>query len=238
MPAYTARLLNQLTLLLLALSGLAILVYAVIFLVNPFGPREIASNAPAHTATITLTPSATRPATWTPSPTSTPTGTPGPSPTPSDTPTPGPTRPPVATRTFTPSPTPIGPTFSPFRYTQTNDKVRFVRDPYGAACGTWMGVGGEVLDVDGSPLPGVTIVGWGGPVSEQDKRAFVSGSSSRINELYGSPAAYEIYIGAPGEFDFILQVYLNGQPVSDLIRLRTFPDCRADLAIVNIQRNH
>lgn len=234
MSEYTARLLNQLASLLLGLSGLAIFIFAVIFLANPFGPRAIASNVSA----ITLTPSPTRPATWTPTPTPTPTDTPGPSPTPSDTPTPGPTRPPVATRTFTPSPKPTGPTFSPFKYTKTNDEIRFVRDPYGAPCGSWLGIGGEVLDVDGSPLPGVTIVGWGGPVPEQEKRVFVSGSSSRINGLYGSPAAYEIYIGAPGEFDFILQVYQNGQPASDLIRLRTSSDCRADLAIVNFQRNH
>jgi len=146
MSAHTARLLNQLASLLLGLSGLASFIFAVIFLVNPFGPRdaERASNASA----ITLTPSPTRPATWTPTPT--PTATPGPSPTPSDTPTPGPTRSPVATRTFTPSPKPTGPTFSPFKYTKTNDEIRFVRDPYGAPCGSWMGVGGEVLDVDGS----------------------------------------------------------------------------------------
>ncbi len=233
----TGRLLNQLSTLLLGLSGLAAVVYAAIFVFNPFGPRQIIM-ASTSTPTITLTPSPTRPATWTPTSTPSPSATPGPSATPTETPTPGPTRPPVATRTDTPSPTPPGPTFSPFKYTKTNDEITFTADPYGAVCGTWMGVGGQVLDVDGSPLPGVLVVGWGGPIPEQEKHFFESGKSTRINELYNSLAAYEIYIGAPGDYDFIIQVYENGQPVSDFIRLRMRSDCRANLAVVNLQRNH
>lgn len=228
------RLLNQLSLLFLGLSGLTALIYAVILILDPFGLARIAANP----LVPTMTPSPTRPATWTPTATPSPTGTPGPSPTPTHTETPGPTRPPVASRTHTPTPTRPGPTFSPFKYTKTNDAIRFTSDPYGAACGAWAGVAGQVLDVDGSPLPGVAVVGWGGPIPEQEKRVFVSGSSTRINAFYGSPAAYEIYIGAPGDFDFIIQVYENGQPASDFIRLRMRLDCRADLAIVNLQRNH
>jgi hypothetical protein len=229
--------LNQLASLFLGLSGLMALIYAVILFVNPFGARPIVFN-PTFTPTITLTPSPTVPPTWTPTATPGPTDTPGPSPTPTITDTPGPTRPPVATQTDTPTPTPPGPTFSPFKYTKTNDEIRFISDPYGAVCGTWLGVAGQVLNIDGSPLPGVTVVGWGGPIPEQEKRPFVSGSSTRINDAYGSPAAYEIFIGAPGDYDFIIQVYESGQPVSDLIRLRMRSDCRGDLAIVNLQRNH
>ncbi len=232
------RLLNQLSLLFLGLSGLTALIYAAIFVIDPFGPVRIAANPSTLVPAATLEPSPTRPATWTPTATPGPTGTPGPSLTPTHTETPRPTRTPVATRTHTPTPTRPGPTFSPFKYTKTNDEIRFTGDPYGAVCGTWMGVAGQVLDVDGSPLPGVTVVGWGGPIPEQEKRPFVSGSSRRINDIYGSLAAYEIFIGAPGDFDFIIQVYENGQPVSDFIRLRMRLDCRADLAIVNLQRNH
>jgi hypothetical protein len=232
------RLLNQLASVLLALSGLVGLMVAVVFVVDPFGAARRAQLASNPTPTITLTPSVTRPPTWTPTATPGPSDTPGPTPTPSITPTPSPTRPPVATFTHTPSPTPPGPTFSPFKFTQTNEEIQFIRDPYGAQCGTWMGVSGHVLGVDGSPLPGVTVVGWGGPIPEQEKRPFISGSSSNINVTYNSPAAYEIYIGAPGEFDFYIQVYENGQPVSEAIHLRTRADCRANLAVVNLQRNH
>lgn len=232
------RVFNQLSALLLGLSGLLAATVAVIFVLDPFGPQRIAAASPTPTATITLTPSPTRPATWTPTATAGPTDTPGPSPTPSITPTPGPTRTPIASRTFTPTPSPPGPTFSAFKYTKTNDEIRYTADPYGAVCGTWLGVSGQVLDRDGTPLPGVTIVGWGGPIPEQEKRPFVAGSSARINDIYGSPSAYEIFIGAPGDFDFTLQVYENGQPVSDLIHLRMRVDCRADMAVVNFQRNH
>ena len=227
------RRLDQLSSLLLGASGLLVVAFAAMFILDPFGSQRIAAAPPALTPTVTITPSPTRPATWTPTATFGPTDTPGPSPTPSITPTPSQTRPPVATRTHTPTPTPPGPTFSAFKFTKTNDEIRFTADPYGAKCGTWMGVSGQVLDRDGMPLPGVTIVGWGGPVPEQDKRPFVAGSSDRINDIYGSPSAYEIYIGAPGDFDFVLQVFENGQPVSDLLRLRMQANCSADMAVVN-----
>jgi len=232
----TGRLLNQTASLLLGLSGLAALVFAAVFIFDPLNPARVAGVTP--TPSITPTPSPTRPATWTPTATFGPTETPGPTNTPTETGTPGPTRTPIATATPTPSPTPPGPTFSTFKFTKTNDEIRYTADPYGAPCGSWMGVGGRVLDRDGSPLAGVAVVGWGGPIPEQDKRAFVSGSSSRINGFYGSEAAYEIFIGAPGNYDFIVQVYENGQPVSDFIRLRMRDDCRANLAVVHLQRNH
>ena len=239
----TGRALNQLATLLLGLTGLLMLVYVLILIfpqlpLNPFRPALVAGNPLAPNPTITPTPSVTRPPTWTPTATPGPTDTPGPSPTPSDTPPPSPTRPPVASRTFTQTPTRPGPTFSPFKFTKTNDPIALRADPYGASCGTWLGVAGQVLDRDGAPLPNVSVVGWGGPVTEQNKRVFVSGSSPRINDIYRSPAAYEIYIGAAGEFDVSLQIYENGQPVSDVVRVRTSSACNSVLAVVHFQRNH
>jgi hypothetical protein len=227
---------DQLTTLFLALTIVLALVYAVIFVADPFNSAALAQSRP--TPTPLFTPTATRPATWTPTATPGPTDTPGPTSTPTATSTPGPTRTPVASSTPTPTHTPPGPTFSPFKFTKTNDEIVYIADPYGAACGAWLGVGGQTLNIDGAPLPGVTVVGWGGPIPEQNKRVFVSGSSDRINGLYHSTAAYEIFIGAPGDFDFQIQVYENGQPVSDIIHLRMRSDCRADLAVVNLQRNH
>jgi hypothetical protein len=199
-------------------------------------PPLIAQVAPTLKPTITLTPSPTRPPTWTPTSTAGPTHS-GPSPTPTATETLGPTRTPIPTRTNTPTPTKPGPTFSTFKFTQTNDPIQYARDPYSAVCGNWMGVAGQVFDRDGQPLSGMAVVGWGGPIPAEDKRVFISGSSATKNQIYG-PGAYEIYIGASGEFDFIIQVYENGQPVSDFIRFRTRQDCRADLISLNLQRNH
>src|SRR3990172_4487308 len=106
----TGRVLNQLATLVLGLTGLLALVYALIlifpqFPLNQFRPPVIAGNPLASTPTITPIPSATRPPTWTATAPPGPTDTPGPSPTPTDTPPPSPTRPPVATKTFTPTPT-------------------------------------------------------------------------------------------------------------------------------------
>jgi len=118
-----------------------------------------------------------------------------------------------------------------------------VRDPvltadkYGAACGNWGGVGGQVLDLNGAPLPGVSIGGWGGPIAEQDKRVFVSGSDARINKFYSGDGAYELYIGAPGDFDFFVVVYEKGRPVSPVVKVRMVNDCSRDLALINFQRN-
>lgn len=225
------HLFDQMASILLVLTLMLAAIYAAIFVLDPFRSAAVAQR-PTLTPTIARTPGPTRPATWTP------TATPGPSLTPTITGTPGPTRTPLPTLTPTPTDTPIGPTFSPFKYTKTDEEVVFVADVYGAACGTWMGVAGVTLGVDGAPLPGVTIAGWGGPIPEQDKRLFVSGSSERLNRLYGSPAAYEVYIGAPGDFEFMIQVYENGQPVSEIVKLQMRSDCRGDRAVLNIQRNH
>jgi len=86
-------------------------------------------------------------------------------------------------------------------------------------------------------LSGVSVIGWGGPIPEQDKRVFVSGSDARINKFYGGDGAYELYIGAPGDFDFFVVVYENGRPVSPVVKVRMVNDCSHDLALINFQRN-
>jgi hypothetical protein len=95
-----------------------------------------------------------------------------------------------------------------------------------------------VLNVDGSPLTGVSVVGWGGPIPEQEKKVFVSGSDARINRFYNGEAGYELYIGAPGDFDFNVAVFENGRAVSPVVKLRMVNDCARDLALINFQRNH
>jgi hypothetical protein len=226
------RLFDRLAIVFLSLSGLCSLYFLLIFVLprtflNPFPPVEgVALIQP----TATFTPAPTLPLTWTP----TPERTFAPLPTrPVDTLVP--TRTPQATRTSTPSPK--LPTKSPYKFTTVAPPV-LTADKYGAACGNWGGIGGQILDVDGSPLKGVSVVGWGGPIPEQEKKAFVSGSDARINKFYNSDSAYELYIGAPGDFDFFVVVYENTHPVSPVIKVRMVNDCRSDLALINFQRNY
>ncbi len=226
------QLLNRLALALLGLSALCALYSVLVFLfphiaLNPFPPVE---SAALIQLTATPTPAPTFPPTWTPTPEQTFAALPT---RPADTRVP--TRTPLPTRTSTPSPK--LPTRSPYKFTTVSPPV-LVSDKYGAACGNWGGVGGQVLDVDGSPLKGVSVVGWGGPIPEQEKKVFVSGSEARINRFYNSDSAYELYIGAPGDFDFFVVIYENGRPVSPVTRVRMVNDCRADLALINFQRNY
>ncbi len=226
------RLFNRLALVFLGFSALCGFYFLLIFLfprfpLNPFPPVQIEAAAQP---TATPTPAPTLPLTWTPTPerifAAPPTR-------PADTAVP--TRTPLPTRTSTPSPK--LPTKSPYKFSTISPPV-LMSDKYGASCGNWGGVGGQVLDVDGSPLKGVTVVGWGGPVPEQEKKVFVSGSDARIDKFYGSDSAYELYIGAPGDFDFFVVVYENGRPASQVVKVRMVNDCRSDLALINFQRNY
>jgi len=229
------RTLDQLTTGVLIATVAMLACYALIFVapdlpINPLRPipiEQVMELGPVPSATPTVPPTWT----WTPPPA---TPTPRHTPTPEFTATPRPSR----TPTIIPSPTtdPRIPTRSPFKFTATTPVLR--SDPYGAACGNWGGIGGQVIDIDGSPLKGVSVVGWGGPVSEQEKKVFVSGSDTRINRFYNGDGAYELYIGAPGDFDFFVAVYENGRPVSPVVQVRMVNDCTRDLAWINFQRNH
>ncbi len=229
------RRLDQLTIgVLVATIGMAAC-FVVIFIAPdvPFNPLRPEPTAQAYQLPPTATQTATVPPTWTWTPPPL-TPTPRSTATPEFTPTPRPTR----TPTGIPSPTtdPRLPTRSPFKFTATTPV--FQADPYGAACGNWGGIGGQVIDIDGSPLKGVSVVGWGGPISEQDKKVFVSGSDARINRFYNGDGAYELYIGAPGDFDFFVVIYENGRPASPVVKVSMTNNCARDLALINFQRNH
>jgi hypothetical protein len=227
-----ARTLNQLTALTLGAAAIVASCYLIILLfpqipINPFRPIGLAERAtvrPTATATGVL------PRTWTPTAVASPIG-------PRATVTPEPTATPRPTRTpTTPTIDPRIPTRLPLKFTNTTPVI--TSDPYGAACGNWGGIGGQVLDVDGSPLKDVTVVGWGGPIPWQGKKIFVSGSDARINQFYNGEAGYELYIGAPGDFDFNVAVFEDGGAVSPVVKLRMVNDCARDLALINFQRNY
>jgi hypothetical protein len=231
-PMNDERLLNRLTYVVAVLTAFVLACYLLIF-VNPtifFNPFKPSTPIALFTPAPTLTPKPTLPATWTPTPEVTfkPISTRA-----ADTPIP--TRTPIVSRT--PTKSPALPTKSPYKFSPAKPPV-LTSDPYGAACGNWGGVGGQVLDVNGAPLQGVTVVGWGGPVSEQDKKVFVSGSDARINKFYNGEAGYELYIGAPGDFDFYVVVYENNRAVSPVVKVRMVNDCARDLALIDFQRNY
>jgi hypothetical protein len=230
-----ARTFNQLAAFTLGAAVIVAMCYLIVLLfpqipINPFRPVGLAERVlvtPTATATSTLPP------TWTPTAVTSPIG-------PRATATPEPTATLRSTRTPTVLPTPTLdpriPTRSPLEFTNTTPVI--TSDPYGAACGNWGGIGGQVLDVDGAPLKGVSVVGWGGPIPWQEKKEFVSGSDARINKFYNGEAGYELYIGAPGDFDFNVAVFENGRAVSAVVKLRMVNDCARDLALINFQRNH
>jgi hypothetical protein len=225
------RMLNRLALVLLGLTAVVLACYLIIFLVPavPLNPWPPIAQAPLITLVPTQAPRSTLPSTWTPTPAQTFQGV---ATRPPDTPVP--TRTPLASRT--PTKSPALPTKSPYKFTAVKPPV-LTSDPYGAACGNWGGVGGQVLDLNGAPMTGVSVVGWGGPIGEQNKRVFVSGSDARINKFYGGDGAYELYIGAPGDFDFFVVVYEDGRPVSPVVKVNMVNDCTRDLALINFQRN-
>jgi hypothetical protein len=225
------QLLNRLAIILLGLSVVVLACDLIIFLFPafPLNPWPPIAQAVLITPAPTQTPRPTLPATWTPTPVqiyqALATRAPD---------TPVPTRTPLTSRT--PTTSPALPTKSPYKFTPVRDPV-LMADKYGAACGNWGGIGGQVLDLNGAPLTGVSIVGWGGPISEQQPRVFVSGSDTRINKFYGGDGAYELFIGAPGDFDFLVVAYENGRRVSPVVKVRMVNDCTRDLALIDFQRN-
>jgi hypothetical protein len=227
-----ARLFNRLTAITLILTVLVAACDLIVFLFPgvPFNPWPPPERLALSTVAPTATPAPTLPATWTP----TPIQTFQPAPTrPTDTPAPTRTR--VITRT--PTRNPALPTQPPFKFSPVKPPV-LTSDKYGAACGNWGGVGGQVLNIDGSPLAGVSVVGWGGPVPEQEKKVIVSGSDARLNKFYNGDGAYELYLGAPGDFDFFVVVYENGRPASPVVKVTMVNDCTRDLALIDFQRNY
>lgn len=177
-------------------------------------------------ATATIRPSNTPRATNTPTPiptfptrTPTPTLTPTPSNTPTETP-PGPSPTASATRSqypFTKSDT------SPF-YLQN-----FAND---AGCG-WMGVAGEVLDLNRNPVAAGSyrVHVWGNGIDER----VAAGSAADY-----SPSGWEQFLfDSPVIRDYNVQLEsANGTAVSQAYRIQTRASCNQNLVRVDFVQNH
>lgn len=226
-----ARLFNILTLVMLSLTLLVIVYYAVVAAnpqtpLNPFPPPTTISRLaqPARTRTPR---SGKLPPTWTP--TATPTATPTNPPTFTPTPAP-PTKTPGPTRTPRPTFTPTGQvTRSPYPFTY---ELTYETPWYGC---DWAGVAGLVQDLEGKALTGYAVRVWGGGLDQ----APVSGDAT----MYGE-SGWEVFfnnypITVSGEY----KVQLHDKnpphaPVSEIVTLDFEGLCSKSMAFIVFTQNH
>jgi len=215
---------------MLALAVLAIIFLSVVFIspsLVPFGvkdePTRVALlNTPTPKPTIAVT--VTAPPTWTPEPTRTPLPTPtAPPPRASRTPRPTVFFTPRPTETFTPEPT-----VHPYPFKLVDEGVVYQRYPFSSSC-DWLGIAGEVVDKEGNPVTGIPVVLNGGGLQN-----IVTNSGSRTDY---APSGWEHFLDSQLKVgDFTIQLYrvINNQarPISEVVRIQTRKDCRANLAYV------
>lgn len=180
---------------------------------TPVPQQNTATPVPINTLRPTLTPSIT-PTFPPPTPTKTPT------PTPTDTPTPGPS--PTATSTL-----------SPFPFTKDTVSPQYLQNFANTAGCNWMGIAGEVFDLQGNPVPNgeYRVHVWESGV---DQRVAV-GDAPR----YG-PSGYEQFLfDAPRVQDQNIQLETtNGTAVSQVYRVQTRASCNQNLLYFVFVQNH
>lgn len=191
---------------------------------NILPPGGSADQAPTSTATPLQ-----MEATWTASPTLelTPSNTPRPTFTPFFTSTPFSLVPP--TRTPRPTNTPKAP------FSATSQQVESTIIHPDLAC-NWAGIGGTVVDVNGSHVVGTVVVLRGTLNGTTVEQQTVTG----INKEYGQ-SGYEFVLGnAPVESRgtlYVQLVDLQNIPMSDKVFLNTSADCTKNLILVRFKKN-
>lgn len=183
---------------------------------TPVPPEATATPRPTNTARPTGTPT---PVPTFPTQTPTPTHTPTPSNTPTDTP-PG------------PSPT-ASPTRSQYLFTRSDSSPFYLQNyANDAGCG-WMGIAGEVLDLDRNPVaPGSYQVRvWGSGI---DVRLPVGSAPDY------SPSGWEQFLfDSPVIRDYEVQLEsANGTAVSLAYRVQTRSSCNQNLVRFDFVQNH
>jgi hypothetical protein len=180
---------------------------------TPVPEQNTPTPVPINTLRPTLTPSIT-PTFPPPTPTKTPT------PTPTDTATPGPT--PTATSTR-----------SPFPFTKDEFSPQYLQNFANSAGCNWMGIAGEVLDLQGNPVqPGQYRVHvWESGI---DGRPIVGDAPA-----YG-PSGYEQYLfDAPRVQNQNLQLETaSGTAVSQVYSVQTRASCNQNLLYFVFVQNH
>ncbi|MFZ5809886.1 MAG: hypothetical protein ACOY16_11445 [Chloroflexota bacterium] len=183
---------------------------------------------PLQLPSPTPTPIQILPPTWTPIPSNTPlpTATPQPSPTFTS------TLPPTPTETSTP--TSLPPEMVRYALSAGSPKATNSTAFHPQEGCKWMGVAGQVLDQNGSPVPSgsVLLVVQGFLGDQEIDLAGMAGTAPQ----YG-PAGYEIVLGdVPFATQASLWIQLfdpQGQPLTDRIFFDTYGTCEQNLVLIN-----
>jgi hypothetical protein len=181
--------------------------------------------------TLTVTPIQLEP-TWTASPTLvlTPSNTPRPTFTPFFTNTPFSLVPP--TRTLKP-PSATATPKAPFSATTQQVESTVIHPEL--AC-NWAGIGGTVVDANGSPIIGMVVVLRGTLDGKTVEQQTVTG----INKEYG-PSGFEFVLGiTPVQTKntlYVQLVDLQNLPLSDQVFVSTSSDCAKNLVLVRFKKN-
>lgn len=225
---------DLLSILVLILTMCLVGYFAVVF-INPASSLNFLPPGAGPFGQVvpsaTVTPLQLQP-TWTASPTLqlTPSNTPRPTFTPLPTNTPFSLIPP--TRTSRPSATPTT-ARAPFSGSFSQVESTIIHPEL--AC-NWAGIGGTVVDANGSHVIGTVVVLRGTLNGSRIEQQTVSG----INKEYG-PSGFEFVLGtAPVASNDTLSVQLVDQqslPLSDPLQITTSTDCSENLVLVRFRRN-
>ncbi len=199
------------------------LVFAIIFLnpqsnLNPLPPTTM--PALFRTYTPSPTPRPVLPPTWTPTPLFTQKPT-------QPTPTPLPINTPIPTANLE-----SGTTFL-----VQDGSPRYESNLYHPEAGcSWLGVGGEILDTAGEPVPGILVEAGGSLGGVEISRLTLSGTAPS----YGA-AGYELPLyDSPIESNGEVWIQLLDQanlPLTEKIYLQTFDSCDSNLILIYFVQN-
>ncbi len=195
---------------------------------NPLRPNTPTPPVLIPTATITPLQLATP---WTKTPTIQPTITETPRPTFTAIPTDTPLE--LYTKTFTPEPpTATATPEMPFEATVQLIDSKIIHPETNC---DWLGVGGTVEDIDGSPMQGVVVRVQGSLVGETIDMMTVSG----VSQAYG-PSGFEFVLGTlplPSEDTLWIRIFdAAGMPLSDQIFFSTSSECDKNLVLVHFKQ--
>jgi len=215
-------LLNTLSGILVTATIIVGLIFAIIYInpqamINPLPPTTM--PALILTFTPSPTPKPVLPPTWTP--TSSPTVKPTDTPQPTDTPEP----------TNTPVPTADLESGTTFKLQDGSPSYEVNSNHPDAGC-SWMGIGGQVFDKDGAPVPGI-LVEAGGSLAEIDVTGLtLSGMAPNYGE-----GGYEITLhDTPLASENAIWIQLLDQanlPLTEKIYFQTFDSCDSNLVHIN-----
>lgn len=217
--------LNAFTLVLIAATLLVGLIFTIIFSnpqssLNPLPPTTMPVLFRTHTPSPT--PKPILPPTWTPT-------IPAPE---QPTEAPQPTGTPLPTST----PVPTANLESGTTFQLQEGSPRYESNLYHPEAGcNWMGVGGEILDISGQPVPGVLVEARGTLGGEDIYRLTLSGAALDYGE-----SGYEISL-TDSPVESINEVWIQvldqaNLPLSEKIYLQTYDSCDSNLIIVNFEQ--